>query len=134
MRVRGSSYTSARIVQWQNANLVSWKSSVQIRLWASFHYEIMTKALYRFRQDFGRMGELNGVFIEDAERVIEVTEGDDEYMAHFGEVLGKHSDVYCELTCENVTFITDDDTTLQVVLDHDLQSGYNPFDYLEDEN
>lgn len=94
----------------------------------------MTKALYRFNQDFGRMGELNGVFIEEAERVIEVTEGDTEYVACFGEVLGKHSDVYCVITPDNVTFITDDDTTIQVVLEHDLQSGYNPFDYLQDDD
>jgi hypothetical protein len=90
----------------------------------------MTKALYRFHQDFGRMGELNGVFIEDTERVIQVTEGDTEYIAYFGEVLGKHSEVYCEITPYNVTFITDDDTTIQVVLDHDLESGYNPFEYV----
>lgn len=91
----------------------------------------MTRALYKFYQDFGRMGELHGIFVADMKDVYDVLESETPKVAYFGEVLGKHSEVYCDITEDNVQFITDDDTTIGVVLTHGLESGYNPFDYIE---
>lgn len=51
------------------------------------------KKLYRFELDYGRMGSLDGLFIEDEQKVKDII-GKEVY---FGEVLGKHSEVYSDM-------------------------------------
>lgn len=90
------------------------------------------KALYKLHIDCGRMGDLDGVFITDTEKMKElVSSGKHVY---FGEVLGKHSDIYCPIKEEDYTFITTNDKVIEIVEQYGLENGFNPFDYLEEED
>lgn len=62
------------------------------------------KILVKFYADFGRMGELDGMFIEDS-KVVQGWIGQEVY---FGEVLGKHSDVDLVLEAEHFKTASDD--------------------------
>lgn len=88
------------------------------------------KAVYKVDVDCGRMGEIEGVFVgfkKDAELLYaEKAEID------LGEHLGKHSEVSFEFNEENVKLITDEDHVVDLILEHGLTSGVNPFDHLED--
>jgi hypothetical protein len=88
----------------------------------------MTKAIYKFYWNCGRMGDLEGVFIADKEKVASAI-GKNVY---FGEVLGKHSEIYGNLDQEDVTFVTDDPHVIELFELHDLVSGYNPLECMED--
>lgn len=91
----------------------------------------MTKNLYRFSHDFGRMGALEGTFV--------ATEADIEKIAGkeigFGEALGKHSDISCVIERgENLDLVTDDQEFIAKAEEYGLTpSGYNPLDYLNEE-
>lgn len=84
----------------------------------------MKKALYKFHADCGRMGELEGLFIANPE-VIEwlIASKLDVY---FGEVLGKHSEVYFEMNHEYFTCVTDDKTVIDAISKHKIETGFNP--------
>lgn len=62
----------------------------------------MTQTLYKFYWDVYRQGEIESLFIADDEQV-EAVLGMNVY---FGEVLGKHSEVYGTLDAEDLTVIT----------------------------
>ena len=84
--------------------------------------------LYAFRWDCGRMGELNGLFVAE-ESEVEKLLGQEIY---FGEVLGKHSEIYGELEGDDLTVKSDDQdfiNKLVNVIGSTTISGYNPFDY-----
>ena len=88
------------------------------------------KKLYRMNFDYGRMGSLQGLFVAE-ESDVENLIGREIY---FGEALGKHSEVYGELEASNVTVVSDDQdfiTKLVQVIGGGSISGYNPFDYYE---
>jgi len=89
------------------------------------------KKLYEFYWDCGRMGGLEGLFIAE-ESSVKAAIGKEIY---FGEVLGKHSEVYgtlkegdCEVKSEDQEFIS----KLEELLGGTI-SGYNPLDYLPDD-
>jgi len=48
---------------------------------------------------------------------------------YFGEVLGKHSEIYGELKEDEVELLTDNPEAVNVVESYNLTTGYNPFDY-----
>jgi len=77
------------------------------------------KAIYKLNADFGRQGILSGVFVADTEEVEKLL-GTEIY---FGEVLGKHS----------VVLVTKDKEVVALFEEYDLESGINPFHYLEEE-
>jgi hypothetical protein len=54
---------------------------------------------------------------------------------YFGEVLGKHSEVYGPLEASDLTVVTDDQAFLERAqeLGIKLSTGYSPLDYLDDE-
>lgn len=85
--------------------------------------------LYRFDADFGRSGSLEGLFVEDDERVKKAI-GKHVY---FGEVLGKHSEVYMDLEEDHFTELTDDQPFIHKFEKLNLSTGYNPFDYMEED-
>lgn len=97
------------------------------------------KKLYRFSWDCGRAGEVEGVFIADAETVTKAI-GSSVY---FGEILGKHSEVYGTLEEKDLKVLSDDQefiTKCEVVFNAAKSdqwsvagtiSGYNPFDYMQ---
>ena len=85
------------------------------------------KSLYKMNLDCGRHGNLQGIFTaedEDVEILIK-----HEIEVHFGEVLGKHSDVGGYIPREEITKITNDEKVIELFEQYQLQSGYNPFDY-----
>jgi hypothetical protein len=80
----------------------------------------MTTKLYKFEADFGRMGELMGIFSATEEQVLRIM-GKEIY---FGECLGKHSDIEVTIKPGMITEITDM---------NDIRIGYNPVEYWEDQ-
>jgi hypothetical protein len=87
----------------------------------------MKKAIFKLNVDCGRMGELEGVFISTKEKVKKLIES--EIDVYFGEVLGKHSEVYGPIKNNEITFISDNEEAIKIIEKYDLTSGYNPFDY-----
>lgn len=93
----------------------------------------MKKALWKFGVYCGRGGSLSGLFMateKDIESIIGET-------IHFGEVLGKHSDVSLEMKKEYFTLVTKNQKVIQElekVLGRETLSGYNPFDYVYEED
>jgi len=60
--------------------------------------------LYKFMWDCGRMGDVEGIFAATDE-VIQNAIGKRVY---FGEILGKHSEIYGDLGDGDLTELTDD--------------------------
>lgn len=86
--------------------------------------------LVRFFWDCGRMGDVEGLFVT-TEEALEKAYGKRVY---FGEILGKHSEVYGTLDREDITLVTDDQDFITRIVDllgSDL-SGYNPLDKIEE--
>ena len=92
----------------------------------------MNEKLYLFRWDCGRMGFLDGLFIAyeaEVERLI----GKEIY---FGEVLGKHSEIYGVLEKEHITAISEDQATIATLKKHGRHGticGHNPLDCEDEE-
>ena len=90
------------------------------------------KKLYEFYWDYSRYGELEGLFIaeeEDVDKLIGET-------VYFGEVLGKHSEVFGSIDKEDIIIKSEDQgliRDLQEVFSGSTLSGYNPLDYYEPE-
>lgn len=87
----------------------------------------MKKAIYKFHSDWGRMGYLEGVLISTKDRVEKLIESKIE--VYFGEVFGKHSEVYGIIRKDNMTFISDNEEAVRVIEEYGLTSGINPFQY-----
>jgi hypothetical protein len=89
------------------------------------------KKMYKFFWDYGRMGEVEGIFVADEETVKNAI-GKNIY---FGEILGKHSEVYGNLTEKDLTVVTDDQDFIEKAILYGIDSsGYNPLSYLPEEN
>ena len=89
------------------------------------------KNLYKFYWYCGRMGNLEGLFIAEESEVQEIIEKE----VYFGEVLGRHSEVYGKIRESDITLVSDDQEKvawLENLLGNSV-SGYNPFDYYEPE-
>lgn len=91
----------------------------------------MSKVLVRFYWDCGRMGSVEGLFITTK---ADLNKAYDKYV-YFGEILGKHSEVCGTLERSDVEFVSEDQDFIQKLeelLGSDI-SGYNPLDYIQDE-
>ena len=93
--------------------------------------KIEKENLYDFYLDCGRQGELEGRFLATEEEVESII-GKEVY---FGEVLGKHSNVYGTLEEGEIKLVTDNKDFLNEAerLNIDLSSGYNPLAYYDEE-
>jgi len=89
--------------------------------------KIMTKAVFKMAFDCGQAGVLAGIFVTEKE-VIEylISSGIEVY---FGEVLGKHSEVFGPVEENEITMVTDDPKVITMFQEFNLSSGYNPLDY-----
>ena len=90
----------------------------------------MAKKLYSFELDYGRSGYLEGLFIAEEDEIKNLI-GKEVY---FGEVLGKHSEVYDDMTEEMFTVI-DVPSEVVSILEEKVGaniSGYNPLEYYEE--
>jgi len=85
--------------------------------------------IYTYYKDFGRLGELEGMFIADHEDLIKL-EGKEIY---FGEVLGKHSEVIVEFSYdEDIDVRTQDQEFIKKfreIMGDNFSTGYNPLNY-----
>ena len=76
------------------------------------------------------MGNLEGLFIATDKEVADIV----GKRVYFGEVLGKHSEIYGELEMSDFTKITDEPLVVAILesnVGSKTISGYSPFDYLE---
>lgn len=83
------------------------------------------KAIYKLNLDCGRHGSLYGIFVADKEYVDTLI--DSEIEIYFGEVLGKHSDVYGEIEETDIKLVTDDVKVVNMFEEYELSTGVNPF-------
>lgn len=83
--------------------------------------------LYRYFEDYGRMGCLEGLYVADSS-AFEALKGKSAYG---GELLGKHSDVYLNFydCSEPVNDDQDFISKLTEVLGGNVISGYSPYDF-----
>lgn len=80
------------------------------------------RGIYKYSEDFGRMGYLSGIFtadIADVERAMGRT-------AYLGEVLGKHSEVRAEITANTVKLVSDNAEFVALFDSHDMSTGMDP--------
>lgn len=86
------------------------------------------KAVYKLHFDCGRMGELTGLFVAEQEKMNALIQSGEE--VYFGEVLGKHSEVCGPIEEDDVSLISTDENVIKVIEEHGLENGFNPFDYI----
>jgi hypothetical protein len=85
--------------------------------------------LWKFEWDCGRNGSLEGLFVATEESVTEII----GQQVSFGEVLGKHSDIYGTIDKEDIEKVnldTDIVEKVTTILGH-TWSGYNPLFYIQ---
>ena len=87
------------------------------------------KGVYKFDWDCGRQGSIDGVFVATDEDVKDII-GKEVY---FGEVLGKHSEIYGPIEDGEIKLISDDNVVVDLFEKHNIQCGFNPLDYYEEE-
>lgn len=91
----------------------------------------MEKYLWRFFWDCRRSGSLDGLIVATEEEIKDLA----GKRAYFGEVLGKHSEVYGNLNIEDFEKVDIDSesvTKVSKVLG-DNWSGFDPREYLEED-
>jgi len=90
---------------------------------------VSKRFLYQFYWDCGRSGSLEGLFVATEK---EVEDAIGAYM-YFGEVLGKHSEVYGDLEKGDITKLNVSPEAVEEVAKHlgTSWSGFNPLDYIE---
>jgi len=85
------------------------------------------KKLWKFQWDVGRMGMVESTFVATQSEINEVI-GSEVY---FGEILGKHSDIYGTLDAEDLQVISEDQDEIAVFERTVGSTGHNPLDYIE---
>lgn len=85
--------------------------------------------LYTFYVDCGRSGGVEAVFIATQEQVDNII-GKEVY---FGEILGKHSEIYFTIEPEDIELKSENVEVITVLKDlfGSTISGYNPLEYYE---
>ncbi len=89
------------------------------------------KAIYKLHFDLGRGGTLFGLFIGETSKIEALMNS--EEVIYFGEVNGKHSDVYGPIEDGDITLISDKLEDVEVVERLDLATGYNPIETYEEQ-
>ena len=91
----------------------------------------MSKYLWKFYWDCGRQGSVEGLFVATDEE-INVALGKEVY---FGEILGKHSEVYGTLEEGDLKKLDIESEAVEKIVRElgDTWSGYNPLDYCGDQ-
>jgi len=91
--------------------------------------DIKIKKLYKFYWDCGRQGDVEGMFIADEKEI----EGAIDEEVYFGEILGKHSEVYGTIDQGDIEEIKVSETTVKEMEEiiGSTISGYNPLNYIQ---
>ena len=90
------------------------------------------KVIARFFWDCGRSGDVEGLFTCTQEAL------DNAYgkYVHFGEILGKHSEVSGTLSREDITILTEDQDFIEkfeAIVGAGTVTGHNPLHYIGEE-
>jgi hypothetical protein len=80
------------------------------------------RGIYKYSENFRRMGGLSGIFTADADDVA-LAMGEDAYL---GEVLGKHSEVTASITPETVKLVSDNPEFVALFDKHEMSTGTDP--------
>jgi len=88
-----------------------------------------TLGVYKLAVDCGRMGSLDAVFVASRGDVAEVMGQE----IHFGEILGKHSDVSVKMREDKLYLVSEEPKLVELVLEHGLSTGPNPIHYWKDQ-
>ena len=86
----------------------------------------MTEKVYKWNCHFGRMGDLEGLFVATESGVAAAI----GKRAYFGEVLGKHSEVYGDLEASEFTVLSEEKSVVEFVREHG-PFGFNPLAYVK---
>ena len=90
----------------------------------------MANKMYQFSEYCGRMGSLSGLFIADEAEVAAAI----GKLVHFGEVLGKHSDISVTLDVSNFKVLTDDQDFIAKCKQYGIgHQGHCPLSALADQ-
>ena len=85
--------------------------------------------VYKYSEGFGRMGNLEGVFVASAKDIARLRRAGQVYL---GEVLGKHSEVVATINDETVRELTDAPAVVSFLNEHCRGCiGVRLADYLE---
>lgn len=88
------------------------------------------KKLYRFYWDCGRQGDVEGIFVATIEEIEQAI----GKSVQFGEILGKHSNIYGNLELKDLQILTDDQDFIEKAEKYGLlPTGHNPMNYIEEE-
>lgn len=74
-----------------------------------------------------RGGQIYGLFVAKTADVTFLFESGMEI--HFGEILGKHSDVYLKIDQNDIELVSDLPEVVDVIKNHNLETGIDPFYY-----
>lgn len=83
------------------------------------------KGIYKFYWDYGRDGEVSGIFVAEDHEIEEII-GKEVY---FGEILGKHSNIHDRVTSEDIILISQNPEFVRLFEENIGSVGYNPLDY-----
>ena len=87
------------------------------------------KVIAQFYWDCGRSGDVEGLFTCDRTTL---TQAYGKHV-HFGEILGKHSDVSGTLQEDDITILSEDQDfikSFEAIVGAGTVSGYNPLSYI----
>jgi hypothetical protein len=89
----------------------------------------MEKYLWKFHWDCGGEGDVDGLFVATESEVNELI-GKEVY---FGEILGKHSEVYGAIDEGEIVKIEVDPKAVEQITNvlGETWEGYNPLEYIE---
>ncbi len=87
--------------------------------------------MYKFGMDCGRMGRLNGLFFAEEDEIALLKEIE---CIHFGEVLGKHSNIVCPDVMACITEIECSDEVVKMIYEAVGNVGTNPLNYIGEED
>ncbi len=79
------------------------------------------KGLYKFYEDFGRMGDMEGLFVADSKDVEKAI----GKIVFYDEPLGKHSEILITVRTEILELITTDSKVIKIVEEYNLEQGYD---------
>ena len=89
--------------------------------------KVNMKGLYKLDIERRRSSNITGIFVEQSDYVDYLIKSKIE--VHFGEIEGKHSDVYGSIDAKDISLITQDENVIKIVQEYGLENGINPFDY-----
>lgn len=85
------------------------------------------EGIYKFTWDVGRLGMVEGTFVALAESVQKAIGAS----VNFGEILGKHSEIFGTIEEDEIVLLTDNPEAVTMFKEFGLDCGYNPLDYLQ---